>query len=154
MVGASKGPGRRLHFSKIRRVLQHIIKSTNPGKLLPESSFSIARAGGAVLPMERLPFGTSKVVVHAPNCISNCMVERMLTDNEMMDAYDLDLETQWRMSSFWVEHDTSPSYSFVNAVPIKVLREIASQLMVHTQPSAVASTEEKGQAVYQPCPSL
>ena len=44
MVGASKGPGRRLHFSKIRRVLQHIIKLTNPGKLLRESPFSIARA--------------------------------------------------------------------------------------------------------------
>ena len=128
-AGATASLGKRIHFSKLRRVVRHILNSTNPGKLLTSTSLAIAAKAGAILPLERAPAGLPRVKVHAPNCITNSMVERQLSEVEMMDLYDVDLVTQRSLRKFWASQDTRPSFAFVHVPPIKVLQSVASHTL-------------------------
>ena len=47
---------------------------------------------------------------------------------ELMDVYDIELETQRQLKMFWAETGTNPSRSFTQQVPVKVLIAVGRNL--------------------------
>ena len=56
------------------------------------------------------------------------LVTRLLSDKELMSTYDIELNTQKTLLDFWNKEGCSPSYAFVNQVPVKCLRQILASV--------------------------
>ena len=113
---------------KIKKVLKHVLKTTEVGRKLERTSMDLARRSNAFLPVARVRFGVKEIKVHCTCVITQGLVERDLTMGELMDVYDIELETQRQLKMFWAETGTNPSRSFTQQVPVKVLIAVGRNL--------------------------
>ena len=109
----------------VERQLKHIISSVE-GK---GSVKQLSSATGPVLSnIFRLPWGESRFAVEAISVFHcNEKVTRWVTQNELMDAYDLELSVQKALKT--LGKTTSLSCSFVKQIPTKVLRSIGLKVV-------------------------
>ena len=56
-------------------------------------------------------------------------VTRLVSIDELLDIYDIELLIQGQLKSYWSSNNVKPTRSFVDQVPIKVLRSIGSRLI-------------------------
>ena len=128
---------------KISKCLKHILKSTEGGRKLESTNLSIAAAAEALLPSARATFGARDVKVHCPCVFGKTMVERRLGIEELMDVYDIELESQRELKTFWKTSGVTPSRSFVSQVPVKVLLTVGRNLFrTRVSKSRISGTDK------------
>ena len=134
VVFTTKVVEQRLHLSKVRRTLKHLLKATNPGRRVLNPSGLGSKSKGVFTGSDRIPFGHHRVWVETLNCILQALVQRPLTTSELMDAYDIEVSVQEDLLHFWERREVEPSFAFVASAPVKVLSAIARHLFV-SQPA-------------------
>ena len=111
----------------IKRSLRHVLrttegecsvnqlrKSTTP-KLTPESR---------VIWGDKHPHVLTSSVFH-----KNESITRLLTEEELMDVYDIELITQQELLRYWKGKKLVSTRSYTQQIPAKVLREVGSQVV-------------------------
>jgi hypothetical protein len=63
-----------------------------------------------------------------PNARKN-NVHRLITDEEMMDIYHLELQVQSELKSYWKRSKSKPTRAFTSQLPVKVLRSVGTRLV-------------------------
>ena len=106
----------------VRRQLRHVLKTTEKASHPRE----LRKSSTALLwPNQLLPFGWKTPTVRCPSVFNkNADVLRLMTVNELMDAYDLELNSQSQLYSFWKSSESTPTLGFTSQAPLKVLRRI------------------------------
>ena len=132
-------PSGGLFRRSVPRYLRHIRRTTEPGSPVDDTVWqggrrrkgkSIPVLPGLVSEDQRLFHGSSDVNVAVQSVFSTArLVQRSLTHREYMDAYDVDLEAQDAIASLYSNTPSSPSLSFVNETPCKVLFRIAEVVL-------------------------
>ena len=119
---------RGIKSSPVKRVLTHILGSTEMGEELPSKQ----RKKGLIQPDQRIPSKKHYVRVAAPCCFAKSkgtLVERELTDKEMMCAYDIEEGIQTALSAASKFTRVPLSRSFVLEAPIKVLYTVSTAII-------------------------
>ena len=113
--------------SSIRRTLKHVLRTTEN----VSSSRQLGKATFPVLsPLQRLVWQDKHPVVTAPSVFQKGeLVTRCITEDELLDCYDIELSIQADLKKFWYKNKLRSSRSYVSQVPIKVLRSLASRIV-------------------------
>lgn len=99
----------------VRCQLSHILKSTE--KALRKSGTPL------LLPHQLIPVGWKQPTVKFPSVFNwNKDVLRLLSKDELMEAYDLELESQAALHNYWASTASTPTLAFTSQAPLKVLR--------------------------------
>lgn len=106
----------------VRRKLKHILKSTekaSPLKDIRQSTTPLLR------PNQLLPVSWKKPTVKCPSVFNrNKDVLRLLSKDELMEAYDLELGSQAALHKYWNDSGSIATLGFTDQAPLKVLRQI------------------------------
>ena len=110
----------------VKRLLGHI--TTTP----VESGKPIVAAGSRALGNhDRIPVGACKIRVHVPSVYTrNELVSRLLTDRELMDAYDIEVPDQKVLRAFATSNGNTSSCAYMNEAPLKVLLAATRGILV------------------------
>ena len=117
-----------LKSSPVKRVLQHILVSTESGMTFDEDD----RTCKLIRANQRIPSRKRHVRVGVPSCFaksSNSLVERDLSDKEMMSAYDIEESVQRALTGYVKHTGMKLTRDFVNEAPVKVLY-LVTQLVI------------------------
>ena len=115
------------HPSSVRRTLRHVLSSVEG----PSSAKLIKAAKHVPFDVdERVRWGMKTPCVTTPSVFKKGNeVDRFMTITELMDAYDLELNTQSRLKDHWKRDKVVPSRSFVEQIPSKVLRDLGARVV-------------------------
>jgi hypothetical protein len=112
---------------RIQRSLRHVLKTTEG----ESSSSQLKRAchppqtlDSRILWNDKIP----RVLTHSV-FTKDRLVERLVTDEEMLDCYDLELSVQSELKRFWKSTGVRPTRSYVEQIPVKVLRSVALRVV-------------------------
>ena len=123
--------------SSVRRTLRHVLSS-----VLGPSSSRILKAANHV-PFdseERVRWRLKQPCVTTPSVFSRGEeVDRLMSIEELMDTYDLELNVQSQLKSFWKSESTSPTLGFVDQIPVKVLRDLGSRAVKDLRAQSTSS---------------
>jgi hypothetical protein len=114
-------------ITKVSRNLGHVLRTTESAS----SERKIHAHGGIELSnTDRVPWHNEQCHVITKSVFHrNLLVRRIISRDEWMDIYDLELSTQNELKSYWRENNINlPSMAFVNQIPVKVLRIIATSV--------------------------
>ena len=116
--------------SRVRRRLKHVLRTTEGAG----SRRQLKGFGDNILSEgDLLKFGEEASAVSTRSVFERGdLVTRLLSREELMDAYDLELTVQASLKSHCKVVGKSGSKSFVKAVPTKVLRLVARDLIGRT----------------------
>ena len=79
---------------------------------------------------ERVRWGLKQPCVTTPSVFNKGnKVDRFMSIEELMDAYDVELNVQSQLKEFWKREDTLPSRGFMEQIPSKVLRDLGSRIV-------------------------
>ena len=117
-----------LSSSTIRRSLKHVLRTT-------ESRSSARQLKRATYPaltsLDRIIWGDNNPIVEASSVFEKGnTVLRCLTEDELMDSYDLEISIQSDLKRFWKENKLFSSRAYVRQLPIKLLRAIATRVVM------------------------
>ena len=117
-----------LNATNIRRTLKHVLRTTEGGS----SARQLGKATLPVLnPLQRLSWRDKFPVVKAPSVFQKGnLVTRRITEDELLDCYDIELSIQAELKHYWRRHKLHSTRSYVQQVPIKVLRALAFRIVV------------------------
>jgi len=120
----------KVNLTTVKRSLKHVLRTTkgaSSGRQLKGLEKNILT--GIAL----LKFGEESSAVSTPSVFEKGkLVDRLLSSEELMDAYDLELTVQASLKRHCKRAGKSPSRSFVKAVPTKILRLVARDLIDRT----------------------
>lgn len=116
----------------VRRQLSHILKSTEKAS----SMIELRKSSTPLLqPNQLLPAGWKQPTVKFPSVFNrNKDVLRLLSKDEIMEAYDLELGSQAALHKYWSSTKSAPTLAFTSQAPLKVLRcilESAFKSVIH-----------------------
>ena len=130
----------------VRRTLRHVLRTTEGA-----SSMRLINK------MNNVPLTPNKRVIwgakHSTVCTYSVFdksgpVVRFITLDELLDIYDIELLTQGELKRFWKRNDIKPTRAFVEQIPVKVLRALASRVtkallkpVGHTDSNSVMSED-------------
>ena len=116
-----------LKSSPVKRVLQHILVSTETGMELTAG----AHTQGLIHPHQRLPSQARNVRLAAPCCFvkNKALVERDITDKELMSAYDIEESVQQALSQYSLHTGKELTRAFSMEAPIKVLYPLSELVL-------------------------
>jgi hypothetical protein len=119
-----------LKLSKVKRRLKHVLRTTEGAG----SNHQLDKISGGLLNgNDLLPFGEKTSAVRAKSVFEKGkLVSRLISSEELMDAYDLELTVQASLNSHCKTSGKALTRSFVNSVPTKVLRLVAKELIEKT----------------------
>ena len=116
--------------SRVRRSLKHVLRTTKGAssrRQLKGFKKNILTA------VDLLKFGEESSAVSTLSVFEKGkLADRLLSRDELMDAYDLELMVHASLKRHCKSAGKSPSRSFVKAVPTKVLRLVARDLIGRT----------------------
>ena len=96
-----------------------------------ESGQPIVAGSRALGNHDRKPVGACKIRVHDPSVYTrNELVSRLLTDRELMDAYDMEVPDQKVLRAFTTSNGNTSSCAYVNEAPLKVLLAATRGILV------------------------
>ena len=113
-----------LKSSQVKRVLSHILVSTESG---PSIHPTTANSGDYIGPEQRIPICKRNLRLAVPSCFSrgpNKLVERDISNRELMSAYDLEEGVQKALTSYSNHTKLPLSRDFVLEAPLKVLHMV------------------------------
>jgi hypothetical protein len=116
----------------IRRTLKHVLRTTEGAS----STFSMKQClNPPFTPSNRVDWGDSFPRVLTYSVFDkNAPVTRLITIDELLDIYDMELHTQAELHRFWSQQSVKPTRSFVRQIPIKVLRNIGCRVVAYLTP--------------------
>ena len=124
----------------VRRNLRHVLRTTEGA--------SSKRALTRCHSQPSMPDERTKWKLKMPSVITFSVfdktgpVHRLITIEELLDIYDMELMVQAELKNFWKDQGVKPTRSFVDQVPIKVLRSLASRLVNELKPKPVLDQSE------------
>ena len=122
--------------SAVWRTLRHVLSS-----VAGPSSLKMLKTANHVLfgVDERVRWGLKQPCVTTPSAFHKGNdVDRFMSIEELMDAYDLELNVQSQLKEFWKREAVSPSLGFTKQIPTKVLRDFGLRIVGSlTAPMAV-----------------
>ena len=74
------------------------------------------------------------------DCMSS--VVRLLTEEEVMDAYDVELNTQQELKEYWKVSKSKSTRSYTQQIPTKVLREVSLRLVKFLTSTLLIKSDE------------
>lgn len=111
----------------IDRSLRHVLRTTEG----QSSASALSKAAGLLYGPnnriawnERLPKVRAHSVYH-----KDSLVDRLITEDELLDIYDLELEVQSDLNKYWKGSRSKSTRSYISQIPIKVLRSIGSRVI-------------------------
>jgi hypothetical protein len=121
--------GFEIEKQSIRRVAHQIIDSVQGA-----ASQKLLELYDVVAPPfttnDLLPWGEKRILINAPSVFAKGdLVLRFLSNKELMNAYDLELTIQKELLDYASIQNVQPTLSFINQVPIKVLRTIGNAVV-------------------------
>ena len=115
--------------SKVHRTLAHFL-STMEGESSAKSVLS-SSSNQLLKGNDKLPWNNGSVMVLAKSVFHKSnMIKRFLSYSELMDCYDVELSVQQSLKRFNKVKGARPTKSFVKQIPIKVLRSIATNIVI------------------------
>ena len=143
-----------LKSSPVKRVLRHLLVTTEMGIEITDPKLIKDR----VLQDQRIPSGKRHIRVAAPCCFSKdkkALVDRDLTDRELMGAYDIEEGAQRALLQH-ARHSGKPlSRAFVLEAPVKVLYSLTQTVLkVYLSKEEVDSIGARENVVKEPFASL
>lgn len=127
-VLSSTDPSSKLLYEPcpVRPTLKHILKSTEDGLPFTDNErVNLVNQEGYLTGNMRVKPRQKSVKVIAPNCFLRQDCRRNLSDTELMDVYDVDVSVQKKLCALAVQRNRSPSKTFVDQVPGKILYRLA-----------------------------
>ena len=114
-----------LKSSQVKRVFSHILVSTESG---PPVTTTIVNKGDYIGTEQRIPIRQRNVRLAVPSCFSRRpdeLVERDISDKEVMSAYDLEENVQKALSAYARHAGVPLSRDFAMEAPLKVLYTVS-----------------------------
>jgi hypothetical protein len=119
----------------VQRSLRHVLKTTEGGSSkssLLKASFPPSGPDSRVRWNDKFPQVCTYSVF-----TKDTLVQRLVTDEELLDIYDLELSIQSELKRFWNHNNVTPTRSFVEQIPIKVLRGLGLRVVKALSPTAL-----------------
>ena len=117
-----------LKSSPVKRVLRHLLISTEVGIEIADPT----KIKDRISPDQRIPSGKKHIRVATPCCFTknkNALVDRDLTDRELLSAYDMGEGDQRALLQLSRLTGKPLSRSFVMEAPVKVMYSVASMVL-------------------------
>jgi hypothetical protein len=115
--------------SKVKRTLGHILSTTEGtsyGNPLVNTSMD-----EVLKPEDLIPWNATKPIVLAKSVFhKNEKIKRYLSFSELMNCYDIELSVQESFHKLQKRRNVRPTKSFAKQVPVKVLRSIATNVVM------------------------
>ena len=114
-------------LAPVHRTLRHVLRTTEGGsskRALSKRQFPPFTPGSRIIWGDKFPSVITYSVFDKQKD-----VERMITEEELMDMYDIELGVQADLKAFWSANKLSSSRSYVKQVPTKVLRAIGLRVV-------------------------
>ena len=111
----------------VRRTLRHVLRTTEGSS----SKYQLHKSTTDILkPNQRAVWNDKFPSVNTFSVFDKeAPVNRLITIEELLDVYDFELSVQSELKKYWASSKTKPTRSFVNQIPIKVLRSVALRVI-------------------------
>jgi hypothetical protein len=111
----------------IRRSLRHVLRTTESAS----SARSLARCQSAISSPDDCVCWNDKLPSVETYSVytKDIPVKRLITEDELLDIYDLELGVQAELKSYWNRSGMTSTRSYVDQVPVKVLRAVAMRVV-------------------------
>ena len=130
-----------LKSSPVKRVLRHLLITTEMGVEIPDPKLIKDR----VFQDQRIPSAKKHIRVAAPCCFTRdkkALVDRDLTDREMLGAYDIEEGVQRDLVQHVKHSGNQLSRAFVMEAPVKVLYSVSKMILAAYSSSTDTTSEE------------
>ena len=117
-----------LKSSPVKRVLRHLVDTTVMGPEVSDHNLIKSRVSSS----QRIPSGQKHIRVAVPCCFTkdkNALVDRDLSDRELLDAYDIEHGVQRSLLDYARCQGKRLSRSFVMEAPVKVLYQVSKLIL-------------------------
>ena len=110
----------------IQRSLRHVLRTTEgecSDYKLNKSATQTLSSESRVQWKDKYPKVLTPSVFKKMKCIT-----RLLTEEELMDVYDIELNTQQELLKYWRSKKVVSTRAYSQQIPVKVLREVANRV--------------------------
>jgi hypothetical protein len=129
----------------IQRSLRHVLRTTegaSTARALAKSTSAISTPDSYICWKDKFPSVETYSVY-----TKDTPVQRLITEEELLDMYDLELGVQADLKSFWKRFGMTSTRSYVDQVPVKVLRSVAMRVVKGLASSAPAKLHPESGSV-------
>jgi hypothetical protein len=110
----------------VRRVLKHVLRTTESTSI---SRKELNKQPNVLNPKSRAAWKDKSPVVSTLSVFHKSgPVTRHVSEEELMDIYDIELNTQQALLKYWKESGSRSTRSYSQQIPTKVLREVSLRL--------------------------
>jgi hypothetical protein len=111
----------------IKRSLRHVLRTTESAS----SPRGLSKCQSPISSLDSYVFWNDKLPSVETYSVytKDTLVWRLVTEEELLDIYDLELSVQSELKSFWAKTGSVSTRSYTDQVPVKVLRSVAMRLV-------------------------
>ena len=111
----------------IHRVLKHVLRTTEGAssvRQLPDAISNVLSPNSRAIWKDKTPVVSTFSVFDKTGPVT-----RVVSEEELMDIYDVELNTQQSLLKYWRHSKSKSSRSYSQQIPTKVLREVSLRLV-------------------------